>query len=250
MSLRASLRDLRLAIGPLSRVDRKARETIRTLVTMLDRRERDRRCARLQRAGLAGERPTDWQLLLAAHHMLVGFLLPSNREFYAAYDRSPWWAQVLRVLDDPRAVMDPIGLGVDEDAIVSHLVQVVHTSAGYDVALLGMFEDGLGALRRQLEQLVAGTHPRQAAIEAIVEREGYHRALLEALDRFERDPQACWRVDTLEVPDGCEERFEQGVELFGTPGRLFAYGRTLPPTPWASLRAWLRGAHPRAPAPP
>lgn len=234
-----------MALGPWAQLEGKVREAGQTLRTLLDGRERDRRCAQLRRAGLAGERPTDWQLVLAAHHMLVGFLLPSNREFYVAYGRSHWWAQVLRALDDPRAVMDPIGLGVDRDAIVSHLVQVVHASAGYDVALLGMFEDGLEALRHQLEQLVAGTHPRQAAIEALVERPDYHRALLAALERFERDPDEHWRVDTVDAPRGCEERFEWGVERFGTPGRLFAYGRTLPPTPWASLRAWVRGEHPR-----
>ena len=118
---------------------------------------------------------------------------------------------------------------------------MVHSSAGYDVALLLMFDDGLDALRRQLVQLCAGEHPRQAAIDAILERPDYHARLLEALDRFEAEPVAGWRVDTYEAPEGCGELYEWGIESFGSPGRLFAYSRTLPPTPSATLRAWLRG---------
>lgn len=239
-SLRVALAELRAACGSPEDVVRKARAAGRTLLALVDARERDRRITRLRRAGIVGERPTDWQLVQAAYRMLVDFILPSNLEFYEHYERSHWWAQVLRGLDDPCAVMDPIGLGIDRDAIVSHLVQVVHTSAGYDVALLMMFEDGLEPLRAQLRQLVAGVHPRQRAIDAIVEHEGYHRALLAALDRFEEDPQRHWQVPTVPVPEGCEPLFDRGIEVFGTPGRLFAYGRTLPSTPIASLRAWWR----------
>lgn len=234
-------RELRVAAGGRAEVIRKTRDLAVSVRNLLSRRERDQRYARLQAAGLTGERPTDWQMALGAYHMMVGFILPSNQEFYAAYGRGHWWSQVLRVVDEPSAMVDPIGLGIGKEMLISHLVQVVHTSAGYDVALLLMFEDGLTGLRAELRQLVEGTHPRQEGIDALIEREGYHAALLQALDRFEDDPEANWRVDTMDAPDGCEDRFEWGIEQFGTPGRLFAYSRTLPQTPGASLVAWWNG---------
>ena len=64
--------------------------------------------------------------------MLFGFLLPSNLEFYAHYEQSHHWQQILRFLDDPSGMLDPIGLGISKESLVAHLLQVVHTSAGYD----------------------------------------------------------------------------------------------------------------------
>lgn len=235
------LHQLSAAIGTPREVRRKLGDAMRTLLTLLDRDEQHRRYARLQARGLAGPRPSDWQLWLAAWHMLRAYLLPSNIEFYEAYGRSHWWAQVLRFLDEPSAMLDPIGLGISRDMVVSHLVQVVHASAGYDVALLCMFDDGVEELRAQLEQLVDGTHPRQEALDLIVEREDYHRALLDALHRWEQDPRRGWRVQTVPAPPTCTERFDWGIETFGSPERLFAYARTLPPTPREALTAWWEG---------
>ncbi len=249
MSVPTRIHELRVAAGSPRAFARKWIDAARTVRTALSRRERDERYARLQAAGLTGEQPTDWQLVQGAWHMLFGFLLPSNVEFYEHYEQGHWWQQLLRLLDEPSAMLDPIGLGLSREMVISHLLQVVHTSAGYDVALLYMFEDGLGELRRQLEQLVAGTHPRQAAIEAILERDDYPELLLAALDRFEADPVTHWEIRTQPVPEGCGPRFYWGIETFGTPGRLFAYCRALPETPLASARAWARGQL-RVPSPP
>jgi hypothetical protein len=239
--LTTSLSALRAAVGTPRDVRRKLVDAGRTVFNLLNRRERHARYARLQARGLAGARPTDWQLWLAASHMLRAYLLPSNLEFYEAYGRSHWWAQVLRFLDEPSAMIDPIGLGISRDMVVSHLVQVVHASAGYDIVLLCMFEDGIEALRGELEQLVAGTHPRQEALALIIEREDYHAALLEALDRWAEEPHQHWRVQTVPAPPSCTERFDWGIETFGTPERLFAYARTLPPTPGEALVACWSG---------
>lgn len=241
MTLSRRVHELRSAVGSPSQVVRKLRGAARTTVLLLSRAEREARIARLQATGMMGERPTDWQMVLGAHHMLLGYLLPSNLEFYEHYEQSHHWQQLLRVLDEPSAMMDPIGLGIDRDELVSHLIQVVHASAGYDVALLMMFEDGVSELRVQLEQVVAGTHPRQAALQAILERADYPAALLAALDRFEADPVTNWRVATVPAPEGCDRLFDWGIDTFGTPGRFMAYCRTLPPTPTASLRAWFAG---------
>ncbi|MCB9687406.1 MAG: hypothetical protein H6738_03870 [Alphaproteobacteria bacterium] len=241
MTLTRRWTELTAAVGSPSQVTRKLRGAFRTTVNLFSRREREERIARLQATGMMGERPTDWQLVLGAQHMLFGYLLPSNIEFYEHYEQSHHWQQVLRILDEPSAMMDPIGLGIDRDELVSHLIQVVHASAGYDVALLMMFEDGVSELRAQLEQLVAGSHPRQAALEAILERADYPAALLAALDRFDADPVTNWRVATVPAPEGCDRLFDWGIDTFGTPGRFMAYCRTLPETPLASVRAWFAG---------
>lgn len=230
------LNELRAAIGSPRAVLAKLHNLLATVLTLFDRKERNRRYARLQAAGLAGERPTDWQLLHGTYRMMTEYMLPSNVEFYEHYEQNHWWQQVLRILDEPSAMADPIGLGVSKEMLISHLVQVVHTSAGYDVALLLMFEDGLPELRAQLQQLIAGTHPRQEAIEQILERPDYPAALLEALDRFEADPQANWEVSTVDAPEACSELFEWGIENFGTPGRLFAFCRQQPASFWEALR--------------
>ncbi len=241
MSLRTRLHELQTASGGPRAMARKAADLGRSVRTLLDGAERRRRMARLQRAGLMGEAPNTWQLVQGAHHMMMGFILPSNIQFYEHYQQDHWWQQVIRFLDEPSAMIDPIGLGISQQMLISHLIQVVHTSAGYDVALLMMFDDGLAPLRAELEQLIAGEHPRQAAIDAILERPEYPQRLLEALDRFEQDPVAHWRVSTVDAPEDCEAFFAWGIELFGTPGRLMSYSTALPPTVGESLRSWLSG---------
>ena len=244
MSLSTRVRALRIAAGSRNDLLRKAGDALSTGRTMLDKVERDARFARLAAAGQTGQtgqQPTDWQMVVAAHHMLISYILPSNVQFYKAYNLPHWWTQLIRFSDEPSAMMDPIGLSISRDMIVSHLVQVVHTSAGYDVALLLMFDDGLDELRRQLELLCSGDHPRQSAIDAIIERADYHARLLAALDRFEADRSAQWRVNTYDAPEGCGHLFDWGIETFGSPGRLFDYARTLPQTPAQTLGAWLQG---------
>ncbi len=51
-----------------------------------------------------------------------------------------------------------------------------------------MFPDGLEDFERQVEAMVAGTHPRHRSINAIVEDADYHRRLLDYVRRFRADP--------------------------------------------------------------
>ena len=88
-----------------------------------------------------------------------------------------------------------------------------------------------------------GAHPEQEALEALLEREDYPERLLEALERYREDPNAHWEVITYETPSGCEARFDDGIERFGSIGRLLGYAATLPRTPLASLRSLLRSGH-------
>ena len=98
-----------------------------------------------------------------------------------------------------------------------------------------MFDDGLDELRHQLEQVIAGTHPRQAAIELTLERPDYAERLLAALDAYEADRDANWEGTTYPAPEDCRPRFVWGLENFGTPGRFMRYACRLPEAPFAEL---------------
>ena len=75
---------------------------------------------------------------------------------------------------------------------------------------------------------VAGEHPRQAAIEKLIERQSYPQELLDALQLYKADPEKYWQLYTFDTPEGCDELFDFGVERFGTIGRLLNYACTLP----------------------
>src|SRR5439155_7364873 len=98
--------------------------------------------------------------------------------------------QVLRFLEEPASLVDPVGFFSTRDGIIGHLMQVVHANPVYDLQLLTMFPDGLAELERQLDEMIAGTHPRTASIGAVVEEPGYHARLLAFVRAFRLDPVA------------------------------------------------------------
>ncbi len=244
MSFALRLKELRAAIGPWSAIRRKFFNAMRTTWNTVYRKERRRRLALLQSRGLIETAPTEWQIWMASYDMMTGYIMPSNDEFYANYDKNQYWLQFLRVLDEPSTMMDPTGLAVDCDTVIQHLLHVVHCSAAYDVGLLEMFPDGLDRLEDQLELYVAGNHPRQAAIADLIERPEYPAELLDAVRLYRQDPETHWMVTTFATPDGCNDLFDFGIDRYGTLGRLLRYAHTLPRSPWASLKA--RWADPKA----
>ena len=237
MNLIAKARQLRTALGSPSAVLTKCRNAGRTLATTFNRTERTRRLEHLKTSGCIDEIPNEWQILQGSYQMLRQYIIPSNTDFYRHYKESPYWLQFLRVLDEPSAMMDPTGLAVSRDMIISHLLHVVHCSAGYDVDLLNMFPGGLDELERQLTLYLNDAHPRQNAIATLLERPDYPSLLLAALKLYRQNPTTHWKVSTFATPKGCEERFEPGIERFGSPSRLLQYSLTLPPTPWKSLKS-------------
>lgn len=241
MSLAHPLKELGTAIGPWSAIRRKTLNAMRTVWNTLYRKERRRRLQLLQDQGRIENIPTEWQIWMASYDMMTGYIIPSNDEFYANYDKNQYWLQFLRVLDEPSTMMDPTGLAVDAETVIQHLLHVVHCSAGYDVGLLEMFPDGLDRLEAQLEAYVDGRHPRQRAIADLIERPSYPAELLDAVRLYRQDPETHWRVTTFETPTGCDELFDFGIERYGTLGRLLRYAGTLPRSPWASLKARLWG---------
>ena len=130
--------------------------------------------------------------------MLRFVIEPGARDYYAQQGISFGFHQLLRVLDDPVSMIDPTGFLSERDTIVGHVMQVVHLNPIYDLQLLQMFADGLDELERQVEAMVAGTHPRQRTIGAIVEDPDYHARLLDyvrALPRGSRHAAAGARAD-------------------------------------------------------
>jgi hypothetical protein len=160
----------------------------RTIRGYGDQRELQRRLYRLLSAGLIDEVPTNVQLFVGAADMLRFWISPAASEYYASLGIGYGFHQVLRFLDEPASLADPVGFFSSRDGIIGHLMQVVHANPHYDLELLQMFDDGLDELEEQIEMMLAGTHPRHAAIQAIVEEKDYHARLLDYTRSFKKNP--------------------------------------------------------------
>ncbi len=183
------LRLLCTALGGPREIRGKLARAGRTLRLWVDRRELERRLATLERKGLISARPSRSQLLFGGLDMLRFLITPAARDYYAQRGISFGFHQLLRILDDPVSMIDPVGLLSDRDTIVGHVMQVVHLNPIFDLQLIQMFDDGLENFERQVEAMVAGTHPRHRTIAAIVEEPDYHARLLDYVRRFRADPR-------------------------------------------------------------
>ena len=152
--------------------------------------ELDAKLQRLLALGIIEAIPSRLQLVLGARDMLRFWIVPAAADYYADQQISFAFHQLLRFLDEPASLADPVGFFSTMDGIIGHLMQVVHANPLYDLELLQMFPDGLAELERQIDQMLAGTHPRAAAIGAIIEEPGYHRELGEFVRRYRCDPAA------------------------------------------------------------
>jgi hypothetical protein len=180
---------VRAAVGGPREIAGKAARVARTLRLWADRREIDRRLCALERLGYIRRRPDRLQILFGGIDMLRFVIEPASRDYYRQKGISFGFHQLLRVLDDPVSMIDPTGFLSDRDTIVGHVMQVVHLNPVYDLQLIQMFDDGLEDFERQVAAMVAGTHPRQRTIGAIVEDAGYHARLLDYVRRFRADPR-------------------------------------------------------------
>jgi hypothetical protein len=140
------------------------------------------------------------QLAIGAWDMLRFWISPAADEYYRSKGIDYAFHQILRFLDEPASLADPIGFFSERDGIIGHPMQVVHASPVYDLELLQMFDDGLDELESQLERMVAGTHPRSRAIGAIAEGADYHARLLDFVQRFRADPTIARLVRTSLTP--------------------------------------------------
>ncbi len=119
--------------------------------------------------------------------MLRFVIEPAAREYYESKGINFAFHQLLRVLDDPVSMIDPTGFYSDRDTIIGHVMQVVHLNPIYDLQILAMFDDGLDELELQVAAMVAGCHPRQNTIGAIVEDPDYHSRLLDFVRAYRAD---------------------------------------------------------------
>lgn len=218
---------LRTALGGPREVAGKLQRLGRTLRLWLTPSAVHRRLDALQERGYLQARPTRLQLLFGSHDMFRFVVTPAARDYYAQRGIGFGLHQVLRVLDDPVSMLDPTGFLSDRDTIVGHVMQVVHLNPIYDLQLLQMFPDGLEELERQVEQMVARTHPRARTIGAIVEEPGYHRRLLEYVRRYRAD-RAAEPLVREEQTLRRDPHFAAAERTFATLPGFIAYCNALP----------------------
>jgi hypothetical protein len=180
---------LRRAAGSRRSALRKLRRLGAILAAYADSAELDARLSRLRDRGVIEKIPGRIQLVVGSIDMLRFWISPAAAQYYERMGIDYGFHQLLRFLEEPASLADPVGFFSTKRGIVGHLMQVVHANPIYDLQLLMMFDDGLDTLETELEAMVRGTHPRAASIGAIVEEPDYHERLL----RFVR----AWR----EAPD-------------------------------------------------
>jgi hypothetical protein len=113
-------------------------------------------------------------------------------------------------------------------------MQVVHANPDYDLQLLEMFADGVESLERQLEQMLAGTHPRAASIGAIVEEPDYHGRLLDYVRTWRRDRASVRPMLRSNV--AANPALQPMERTFGTLTEAMRYFCRLPRRPLAAAR--------------
>lgn len=196
-------------------------------------RELDARLSALVSGGIIDQAPTRTQLVIGSIDMLRFWISPASSEYYESIGINYVFHQVLRFLDEPASLADPVGFFSTKDNIIGHLMQVVHANPRYDLELLGMWDDGLADLQAQVESMLAGTHPRGESIGAIVEEPGYHARLLDYVKAFRSDPAAPAPIRD-NVAAG--ERWEDLERTFGSLRTAMRYFCKLPTDPLGAAR--------------
>jgi hypothetical protein len=191
------------------------------------------RLRRLRDLGYIAEIPNRIQRIVGAVDMLRFFIVPCAADYYATKGINFRFHTLLRFLDDPASMIDPTGFNSSRDAIIGHVMQVVHANPCYDFQLLETFEDGMPEMERQVEALLAGTHPRTESILAIVEDPDYHAQLLEHVRRWRTDhgTPPLLRQNVIENP-----KFAIVERTFGTVPNAMRYFAKLPRDPVSALR--------------
>jgi hypothetical protein len=229
----APLRLLRDAAGPPRVLLGKATRLARVMAGYANVRRLDGRLERLHARGHIDVVPGRVQLAVGAIDMMRFWIKPAAADYYAERGIDFAFHQVLRFLDEPASLADPIGLFSTRDGIIGHLMQVVHANPVYDLQLLDMFDDGLDELERQLASMIAGEHERAQSIGAIVEEPEYHAALLELVRRFRKDPAT---PPLLRSNVAADDRYRELEKIFGSMTNAMRYFRRLPTSVVGAVR--------------
>ncbi len=186
------------------------------------------RLERLQRVGQINEIPALLQRMVGALDMMRFFIVPCAADYYKSKGISFGFHCLLRFLDDPASVIDPTGFNSTRDAIIGHVMQVVHANPIYDFQLLESFEDGMEQMERQVQAVLDGSHPRAVSIQAVVEDLEYHERLLEHVRDYRANPVGVEHLVRENIHGN--DAFSHAERVFGTlPGAMRYFGR-LPKT--------------------
>jgi len=224
-SVQLRLRLLREAFGSPRAMLGKLRHTAVVISAYARKRELEARLERLHACGLAEIVPTRLQLALGGFDMQRFYIVPASNEYHDRRQLNYAFCQVLRFVDNPVVMMDPLGLASKEAEIIEHLVQSFHGHPTYDLELLSAFEGGLEALEQRLNALVSGAEPR-SGVSRFINDTDYHRRLLAFVREFRANP--------AEPPPVLEAAGAQGTQLaeavFGTVKSVMRYCATRPKT--------------------
>jgi hypothetical protein len=215
------------AVGPPRRWAERSLRIAQTAVLWAHPRALSKRLGLLRSRGLAPVSPTRAQLWVAGLDMLRLFIVPGARDYYEQRGIDFRFHQLLRVIEDPVSMIDPVGLFSRKETIIGHVLQVVHADPIYDLQLLQMFEDGLDDLETQTQAMISGTHPRAATIGAIVEDTGYHPRLLEYVRAYRRDPETP-HLRRTKAAIANDPAFARAEETFATLPGFLNYAASLP----------------------
>lgn len=215
------------AIGSPSVIANKNWRLAVTLFNTFYHNAQNKRLRRLQEIGFIETIPSQKQLWFGAYDMLRYFISPGAASYYKTKNINFTFHQVLRFLNDPSGVFDPIGIRVPRDTIICHLLEVVHANPVYDLQLLDQFEDGLEEMEKQTMQMIDGTHSRFSSVTAITEDKNYHSQLLDYVRSYRKDPSVGQMVrasgDARNNP-----YFLMAECMFGTLPSAFRYFNRLP----------------------
>ncbi len=183
------------------------------------------RLQRLQELGHIDTIPNRVQRIVGAVDMVRFFIVPAAADYYDEKGINFRFHTLLRVFDDPASLFDPTGFNSTRDAIIGHVMQVVHANAHYDFELLDSFPDGMAEMERQVRAVLDGSHPRTESILAIVEEPDYHERLLQYVIDYRQNPGAPPLVRT-----NVAARFRDEERTFGTISAAMRYFSRMPAT--------------------
>jgi hypothetical protein len=196
------------------------------------------RLRRLERLGHIDAIPSRTQRIFGAIDMMRFFIVPCAADYYAGKGINFRFHTLLRFLDDPASLIDPTGFNSTRDAIIGHVMQVVHANPDYDLQLLESFDDGLEEMEGQVRAVLDGTHPRTESIRAIVEDHDYHERLLQHIVDYRRDPGKAERLVRENIVEG--SKFADVERTFGTVPGAISYFARMPSTVRGGLRHLLK----------
>ncbi len=217
------------AIGSPSVIINKTGRLIITLFNTFYLPEQKKRLQRLQQIGFIEQIPSQKQLWFGAFDMLRYFISPGAKSYYKTKNINFTFHQLLRLLNDPSGISDPIGIRVPRDTIICHLLEVVHANPVYDLQLLDQFEDGLEEMVKQTQQMLDKTHPRYNSVMAITEDKEYHTRLLSYVKRYRINPSERQMIRASGIARE-DAHFLLAECMFGTLPSAFRYFNRLPNT--------------------